>query len=76
MTFGDQPCPQVHEWHFESGSTLAILKVAAFSAVMGEGGQEAGDKRQEARGKSPYYAVLRGPMACVRYLPVILPYEF
>ena len=47
MTFGDQPCPQVHEWHFESGSTLAILKVAAFSAVMGEGGQEAGDKRQE-----------------------------
>jgi hypothetical protein len=52
------------------------LKAAAFSAVMGEGGQEAGDKRQEARGKSPYYALLRGPVECVRYLPVILPYEF
>jgi hypothetical protein len=52
------------------------LKVSAFCRLVGEGGQEAGDKRQEARGVSPYYAVLRGPMACVRYLPVILPYEF
>jgi hypothetical protein len=70
------PCPQVQLKHFEIASSRNFLKAAAFSAVMGEGGQEAGDKRQEARGKSPYYALLRGPMACVRYLPVILPYEF
>jgi hypothetical protein len=72
--------------HFEIASSRKFLKAAAFSAVMGEGGQEAGDKRQEARGKSPkrqeargkspYYALLRGPVECVRYLPVILPYEF
>ena len=55
---------------------MAILEVAAFSAVMGEGGQEAGDWRLETGDWSPYYALLRALMTCVRYLLVILPYEF
>ena len=41
------PCPQVQLKHFEIASSRNFLKAAAFSAVMGEGGQEAGDKREE-----------------------------
>jgi hypothetical protein len=38
-------CPQVQLKQFEIASSRKFLKAAAFSAVMGEGGQEAGDSK-------------------------------